>query len=219
MTPRARIIRGSNTPDATRMVQERLLSLGPSVEQWRRIAREELEARVAGERIVQEARSRAEAIALEARDHAVSSTAQAARDARQHAEASVAAQWLALRQDEGKRLERDRDRIIAVAVVLAERLLGVALELDPARIVDLARAVIAEARGARRIAIEAHPLDADALRRHLEVARLDVQSVEVRDNGALARGELRLQTDVGAIDAKLAPRLDRLAAALRDALP
>jgi flagellar biosynthesis/type III secretory pathway protein FliH len=49
-------------------------------------------------------------------------------------------------------------------------------------------------------------------------AGLDVQSVEVRDDGALARGELRLHTDVGTIDARLAPRFERLAAALRDAL-
>jgi flagellar biosynthesis/type III secretory pathway protein FliH len=219
MTPRARIIRAPDTPGATPTGEERLLSLRPSVAQWRRIAREELEARMAGERIVEEARSRAEIIASQAREDALGAAAQAVREAREQAEANAAAQWLALRQSEGERLERERERIIAVAVVLAERLLGSALDLDPTRIAHLARTAIAEARGARRIAIEAHPLDADSLRRHLQAAHLDAQSVEVRDNLALARGELRLQTDIGTIDAKLAPRLDRLAAALRDALP
>jgi flagellar biosynthesis/type III secretory pathway protein FliH len=50
------------------------------------------------------------------------------------------------------------------------------------------------------------------------VTGLDIQSIEVREDAALARGELRLHTDVGIIDARLAPRFDRLSAALRDAL-
>jgi flagellar biosynthesis/type III secretory pathway protein FliH len=40
----------------------------------------------------------------------------------------------------------------------------------------------------------------------------------VRVDLTLARGELRLHTDVGTIDAKLALRFDRLAAALHDVL-
>jgi flagellar biosynthesis/type III secretory pathway protein FliH len=57
------------------------------------------------------------------------------------------------------------------------------------------------------------------LREQLTTAGLDVQSVEIRQDPALGRGELRLQTDVGTIDARFAPRFERLAAALRDALP
>jgi len=53
----------------------------------------------------------------------------------------------------------------------------------------------------------------------LTTAGLDVQSIEIREDPSLARGELRLQTDLGTIDARLAPRFERLAAALRDALP
>jgi flagellar assembly protein FliH len=105
-----------------------------------------------------------------------------------------------------------------VAVVLAERLLGAALQLSPERIADLARGVIAEARGARRATIEAHPTDVQALRRHLPAAGLDMHAVELRESESLARGELLLHTDLGTIDAKLASRLDRLAEALRDAL-
>ncbi len=216
MSHRARIVRASNTAGAERM---HLLPLGVAAPRWRRIAREELEARLAAERIVQDARSQAEAILVRARDEARDEAAKGAREALEQAEATFAARWLALRRAEGDRLERDSESVVAIAVVLAERLLGTALELDPARIADLARAAIAEARGARRIAIEAHPLDAQALRLHLGAAGLDSQSVEVREDEALARGQLRLQTDVGTIDAKLAPRLERLAAALRDALP
>jgi flagellar biosynthesis/type III secretory pathway protein FliH len=215
MIPRARIVRAADIAGAERI---HLLSLGPSAGRWRRVARDEIEARLEAERIVREARSDAEAIAAAARDEAAHEARQVARDDHAQAEARIAARWLALTQAEGRKLERDSERVIAVAVALAERLLGTALDLAPERIADLARTAIAEARGARRIAIEAHPLDAHALRQHLGVVGLDTQSVEVREDEALARGELRLQTDVGTIDAKLAPRLERLAAALHDAL-
>ncbi len=216
MTKRARIVRAADTAGAR---AKPLLNLGPAVPTWRRLAREELDARLEAERLVHEAQAQAEAIGARAREQARTEAAQNAREVREQSEATIAARWLALRHAEGRRLERDIDRVIAVGVVLAERIVGTALELGPAVIADLARTAIAEARGARRIAIDAHPLDAGALRRHLATVGLDPQSVEVREDEALARGELRLQTDVGTIDAKLAPRLERLAAALRDALP
>jgi flagellar biosynthesis/type III secretory pathway protein FliH len=213
---RARIIRASGTTAAQGTP---LLLLRPGTAQRRRIAREELQSKLEAERIVEEARSQAEVIAVRAHEQARTEAALAARQAQEQAEAKLAARWLAMRHAESVRLERDAERIVAVGVALAERLLGAALELAPARIADLARTAIAEARGARRIAIEAHPLDAAALLQNLGEAGLDAQSVEIREDGALARGELRLQTDIGTIDAKLAPRLERLAAALRDALP
>jgi type III secretion protein L len=128
------------------------------------------------------------------------------------------AEWATLLDRAREKLERDVDRVVAVAVALAERLVGAELELDPSRIAAIARSVVAEARGARRATIDAHPVDAHALRDHLAAAGLDPEAFDVRDDESLARGALRLHTDVGVIDAQLAPRLERLAAALRDAL-
>ena len=73
-------------------------------------------------------------------------------------------------------------------------------------------------RGARRAVIEAHPLDADELCAAPRRARPRPAVGRGRRDAALARGALRLHTDLGTIDAQLAPRLERLAAALRDAL-
>jgi flagellar assembly protein FliH len=212
--PRARVVPAAR---AARAVP--VLAAGPSEPQRRRIAREELGALLEAERIVEDARERADLLLASARAEAQGTAAAAAREAREEARAELAERWLALRAGEQRRIESDADRIVPVAVALAERLLGVSLGLEPERIVYLARAVIDEARGARRAAIDAHPLDAEALRRQLTDAGLDaVRTVEVRDDAALARGELRLHTDVGTIDARLAPRFERLAAALRDVL-
>jgi flagellar biosynthesis/type III secretory pathway protein FliH len=211
--PRARILRGE---EATRGAP--LLAPGAAPAQMRRIAREVIEARLEAERVVQAATERAEAILAHAHAQALSAGAEAAKQAGAEADARLAARWIALRAAEGKRLEGDADRVIPVAVALAERLLGATLELAPERIAAIAAGVLAEARGARRAVITAHPLDAEALRAHLVVPGLDARDVEVRTDEGLARGALRLHTDVGIIDAQLSPRLERLADAIRDAL-
>jgi flagellar biosynthesis/type III secretory pathway protein FliH len=211
-TPRARIVRGPRVDGAP------LLSPAVAPSRQRRIVREELEARLSADRIVEAARARAEELTARARERAVRDGEELARVAREEGEARGLARWIRLHEEEMARLESAQESVIGLAVVLAERLLGAALELRPERIADLARAALAEARGARRVVLHAHPLDSEALRRHLQAAAVGAQAVEVRDDAGLARGALRLQTEVGTIDAQLSPRLERLAAALRDAL-
>jgi flagellar assembly protein FliH len=211
--PRARILTGESGVSG-----KPILSPGISEPARRRFTREEVEGRNEAERVVRHARAEADRITAQAREQAADAATVAVRDAEADARARVAVECLAIRQAEQKRLDRDRDRIIAVAVVLAERLLGASLAIDPSSIASLARGVLAEAGGARRAVIDSHPLDAHGLREHLSISGLDLQSVEVRDDLTLARGELRLHTDVGTIDAKLALRFDRLAAALHDVL-
>lgn len=213
MIPRARVVASPEAQGA-----KPLLERGVGDTRRRRIAREEIEATLAAERIVLEARAAAEAIREEARAGADDAIADAVRHAREEASAELTANWIALREREHAAMGRDGDRVVVTAVALAERLLGASLALEPSRIGDMARAVLDEARGARRAVIEAHPLDADELRQRLAGDGLDLQSIDVRSDGALARGELRLHTDLGTIDARLAPRFARLAAALRDAL-
>jgi flagellar biosynthesis/type III secretory pathway protein FliH len=103
-------------------------------------------------------------------------------------------------------------------VALAERLVGGALDLDASRVASMARVVIGEAHGTRRAAVEAHPADAALLAGVLSAEGLGLDAFEVRPDEALARGELRLHTEMGTIDARLHPRFEQLAAALRDAL-
>jgi flagellar biosynthesis/type III secretory pathway protein FliH len=211
--PRARVISAPGTDRATPMFEREA-----GEPRRLRALREEIDARLAAERLVRDAEAAAEAILAEARERAAGAVATAVQEAEEKVGIELAARWLALRQAEHAAMGRDTDRTIAMAVALAERLLGASLALDPALIADLARAVLDEARGARRAVIEAHPRDADELRQGLTGDGLDLSSIEVRCDEALARGELRLHTDLGTIDARLAPRFERLAAALRDAL-
>jgi len=195
-----------------------LFSSVVSRERRARVTREEIEGRETAERIVRQARAEAEALVARAAEDAAKAAAEAVRRAEAEARAREAARWVRRHHEHQARLESGRDQLIALAVALAERLLGAALDLDAARITSLAHAVLAEARGARRAVIEAHPLDASPLREQLTEAGIHPDALEVREASALARGDLLLHTDVGTIDARIDVRFERLAAALRDAL-
>jgi flagellar biosynthesis/type III secretory pathway protein FliH len=138
-------------------------------------------------------------------------------EARAEGVARVAAQAIALSLRDEQSLEQNLDRIVDVARILAERLLGEALSLEPRRVVAIARRALAEARGARRVTIVAHPDDAMLI----EQALLSVQAAgaaQVLADPERARGSLRLDTDIGVLDADLAPQLDRLLPKVRESL-
>jgi flagellar assembly protein FliH/type III secretion protein L len=148
---------------------------------------------------------------LELLHQRVTAEAQAAGSAR------LAAEFLALRALEASVDERALDRMTELARMLAERLLGEALALEPGRVVALAEQALKEARGARRICIFAHPADVPLLEQALAQGRVG-RVAQVLPDTARARGSLRFDTDIGTLDADVAPQLDRLAERLREAL-
>jgi len=178
---------------------------------------EELEAKLTAETILRDAKEKAEIVLAEARDRGVTEAAASSRAAREQADVELVARWTALRQAEGRKMEAETDRIIGLAVMLAERLLASSLELSPERIGTLARSVLSEARGMRRAVIHAHPLDVEPLTRELHASGLDASCYSVSKDEALSRGELHLHTDVGVIRAKLSDRLTMLSSVLREA--
>ena len=211
-----RIVRGEAAERA-----EPLLRVRPSAAQRQRLSREEVEAHQNADRIVHMALTRSEALLACARADAERVASEAARRAEEGEQARLAAAWLRLREREEKWAARDLERSIGFAKVLAERLIGRSLETSPALIASIAAEVLSEARGARRVRLECNPLDADALRAHLSGAGLggpDGVAIEVTGDTELARGSLRVHTELGTLDARLHPRIERLAAALRNAL-
>ncbi len=129
--------------------------------------------------------------------------------------ASIAAAYLLLREREDRILDTNLDRTTELAVALAERLIGGALEIAPEKIADMAKAALSETKGARKTRIEANPIDVRALREHTVSLG---ESIVIEPNAELARGSLVLHTDLGTLDARLTPQLERLARALKDAL-
>lgn len=168
--------------------------------------------------IVAEAEERASTLLADAQREAAQVRLRAEEEGRAEAAAEVAARALALADHEARADERQLDRAVELARILAERLLGEQLQLDPGRVVALAREALAEARGARRVTIVAHPEDVEALERSLSALGLDPGSSRIQADTTRARGNLRLETDIGVLDAELAPQLERLALKLRQSL-
>ncbi|HEU4405010.1 MAG TPA: FliH/SctL family protein [Polyangiaceae bacterium] len=172
-------------------------------------------AHAEAEAVVAEAQKRAEAIVAEAQKRAASARAEAEREGRGEGAAALAAAWLRLRSAEARELRAREEQVLTLGRLLAERLLGRALSLEPALMVDLTREALAAVVRARRVALHVHPDDAETLRRHLGELGLDAATIAVHPDPARPRGGLRAETDLGTLDAELAPQLDRLVAALR----
>jgi flagellar biosynthesis/type III secretory pathway protein FliH len=211
---RARVLKG----EAVRGARPLVLLPVVSEKARRRIAKEAVDASALAKRLVDDARREAQAILEGARAEAARDAADTVREARESEVAKLAAMFLALRVEDERRAERDLDRAVGLARVLAERLLGEALLADPARVVALARQALLEARGASRAVIEASPLDAETLRSHVVDIGVAEGALEIKIDPSLSRGSLRVHTNLGSLDAQLTPQLERLAKALRDAL-
>jgi flagellar biosynthesis/type III secretory pathway protein FliH len=139
-------------------------------------------------------------------------------EARADAAARIAARALALRHYEARADERSLDRCVELARLLAERLLGESLRVAPEQVTALARQALSEARGARRITLVAHPEDAKLLEFSLPALGLDAAVVLLRADPTRSRGNLRIETEIGVLDAELAPQLERLSLKLRESL-
>lgn len=213
----ARIIKGAFADDSVATTNERAhgtpraavdVVSAMAASRARRVASEVAFARAEAERILADAKARAAEIAKEA-------AAMAAREAREKEEARLAASFLVLRAEETQRTARDLDRLVDLAILLAERLVGEVLCVEPTRIAELAASAIQEARGARRVRIDASPEDVSALRETLGAIG---QEADVQPDPTLSRGSLVVHTDLGRVDARVEPQLTRLATALREAL-
>ncbi len=170
---------------------------------------------IAAQNMVERARAEAASIVQAAQAERDRLVAQARREGLEQATAKLASAWIALRAREATADRNAEERVIAVARLLAERLLGEALRVEPSTVAALAREAMRPLRRARRVTIEAHPDDADVLRANLASLPVEEDIVEVLSDMARQRGCVRIVSDLGTLDAELAPQLDRLTDALR----
>jgi len=182
------------------------------------VRREVLEAADRARALIAAAEAQAAKLVSEAERSAAELRLRAEAEARADATAKIAARALALRHFEAQADDRALDRSVELARLLAERLLGESLRVAPEQVIALARQALSEARGARRITVVAHPEDAKLLEISLPVLGLHEATVAVRADPSRTRGHLRIETEIGILDADLAPQLDRLSLRLRETL-
>jgi flagellar biosynthesis/type III secretory pathway protein FliH len=184
----------------------------------RRVPRVIVDAHEQADRIVASAEAHAREIVAEATARVAASAHEAASEARALEIARVAAEVIVARASEEQRAEREIERTIELAVLLAERLIGEAIAVEPARVHALAIDALKEARGARQVRVEASPHDVAAVQQMLDELEAPGPVATVEPSLELARGSLVVHTELGRVDARLAPQLSRLAEALRELL-
>ena len=200
---RARIVKGP-VPRVSSTRTQKLAVRIPSVV---------FDAKVEAQTILAEARTTAEAIRREAREGAAKQVHEAVTEAREAELARVAAELVNVHLEIERKLETELDHTVELARLLAERVVGEAIRVEPERIAAIAAEALKETRGARRVRIETSPADEPALR-----AILAHEGLEIVPNAELSRGSLIVQTEIGRVDARLEPQLARLAAAMREGL-
>lgn len=184
-----------------------------------RIVKEcELHARLAAERITRETTEKLEKMRLHAQAELAEQQLLANIRARARALLAIVAQAVALQRRRQQLEAAGVERTIEIARLLAERLLGETLKLQPQTIASLARQALREATGARRAIIFAHPEDAEYLQGAWAAEPSILDSLEVKSDDSLPRGHLRVETELGQMDADIGGQLDRLAEQLKKLL-
>ncbi|HNS95457.1 MAG TPA: FliH/SctL family protein [Polyangiaceae bacterium] len=164
-------------------------------------------ARQQAQELMQQAQRDAEEVRREAEQRGVADGA-----------AKLAAAWLNLERREATLDVESTERTIAIARLLAERLLGKSLELDPELIADMAKEAMVHLWRSHRVVIHAHPHDVPMLTKHVTTFGMPPERIEIRADDSRQRGSLRFMSDLGELDGELAPQLDRLVEVIRQEL-
>jgi flagellar biosynthesis/type III secretory pathway protein FliH len=166
---------------------------------------------------VEDARKAAGNILADAHRDASRLRAQAVADGLQ-AGLAEAIELLTSARAEAERVRRDAEpELRALAVKIAEKILGREMSLDPSAVGDVAAEALRAAGEPDQLVIRAHPDDVAALERErprLMERMRDARAVTVHADAEVERGGCVLETPLGLVDARLSTQLAAIARAL-----
>jgi flagellar biosynthesis/type III secretory pathway protein FliH len=183
---------------------------------------------------VMDARAEAERIVADARAEAERITA-GAQSVREEARRAGHAEGLAAGREEGAAAATEivatarfdaeatrtaaRDAAVTIGRKIAEKIVGRALALDPALIVDIAARALDEVRTpGGPVSLRVHPDDVPAIetaRPRLAAVLRASTELRLQPDPAVGRGGVIVETSRGRLDARLESQLDALESALR----
>lgn len=177
-------------------------------------ARALLDAQAEASALLLAARDEAERIRRAAEEEYDTWRAQAVREAEEQVAAEHDAAQLAALSRESRALARLRQGTVPLVLRATEKLVRGAFDARPELVVGVVQEAIDQLRLATALEIEVHPDDLgllEAWSRQPQHGR----SITLRPVNDLARGECRVSSDVGAVDARFSAQLGALEAALR----
>lgn len=192
-------------------------ALGKAAHAASLVKRVTLDAQADAARVLAAAEERARGIVREAEAHAADALRQAERQGLERGLAQAASRALHVAEDAARVDTQALSRVIEISRMLSERVLGRALELDPALLGELALAALKEARVAAAVTFQCHPDDAATIEDAFTRAGISASAVKVVAQPQLSRGDFRLHSAAGVLEASLGSRLDLLCRALLEA--
>ncbi len=159
------------------------------------------------ERILRQAQAEAERIRL-----------QSAAEGRERGMAAVTELLVGARAAASRMRSQSTAELRALAVRIAEKLLGRELTLRPDAVTDLVAEALGAASTAHQLTLRCHPDDLAALERGRprfveRCAR--AQAIQFRSDPQVGRGGCIIESDLATIDARLSTQLDVIERALR----
>jgi type III secretion protein L len=171
------------------------------------------EAHQSAHSIVEAARKQAEAILAAAHHEKERIASEAKEAARQEGFALAAGQLLRANIAHREIIESAEREIVALALKIAEKIIGKDLERDPSIVAEICAAAIDDVRASHQLVLRVHPKDAPLLRelreRVMERAGR-VKEIAFKEDGDVARSGCIIETDGGVMDAQLATQLEML---------
>jgi type III secretion protein L len=141
-------------------------------------------------------------------------------DAGRHEGLARAAAVLASAAEERERRLAPLAREVAgLALEVARRVLGDALAASPELVVDLARRALAEARDREVVVLRVAPGDLERVRAaegRLAALLRRAPGLRIREDAALALGDVVVETEAGRVDARVTAQLGMLERALAE---
>ncbi|HEY1370798.1 MAG TPA: FliH/SctL family protein [Gaiellaceae bacterium] len=109
-------------------------------------------------------------------------------------------------------------RSVELAIALAEKIVGAALELRPELVVEIVTGALRRSVDRDRLVVEVNPDDVELVRHSVTESadRLGVGRLEVVAERRVARGGCVVRTSEGEIDARISEQLERAGELLRD---
>lgn len=184
----------------------------------RRVPAEAFEARRRALEILGEARAEAGRVLASAEGEAEAVRRAAVEAGRQEGLAAAAAEIARAAREAERLIAASAPGVVAVAVALAERILGRAVVAGDDAL-RTARAALEELAGARRAVLRASPADAGRLRNTAAELRGALASLRVVEDAALGMGEVVVDADGARLDGRFRCQLAALARALGEAPP
>jgi type III secretion protein L len=193
--------------------------LKTSVEATRRVPAAVLQASERARAIVASAEEGASRLAADAEADAARLRAEAIHAGRHEGLARAAAMLAGAAEERERRLAPLAREVAGLALDVARRVLGDALAARPELVVELAARALAEARNREVVVLRVAPGDAERVRAaegRLAALLRRAPGVKIREDAALAAGDVVVETEAGRVDARVTAQLAMLERALAE---